>query len=122
MRGAKEKPAHGVDGQAGHVRFFFAVLTEAIKIFFSSMHKVGDLAAEIVDMDARVGFLEEEVKASEGQIMPFIQGIDDDQTRIIFRLRFLRGLAWKEVATVVGGNTEESAKRICYRYLSSLDS
>lgn len=42
--------------------------------------KVGDLAAEIVDMDARVGFLEEEVKASEGQIMPFIQGIDDDQT------------------------------------------
>ena len=33
-----EKPAHGVDGQAGHVRFFFAVLTEAIKIFFSSMH------------------------------------------------------------------------------------
>ena len=84
--------------------------------------KVGDLAAEIVDMDARVGFLEEEVKASEGQIMPFIQGIDDDQTRIIFRLRFLRGLAWKEVATVVGGNTEESAKRICYRYLSSLDS
>ena len=84
--------------------------------------KVGDLAAEIVDMDARVGFLEEEVKSSEGQIMPFIQGIDDDQTRIIFRLRFLRGLAWKEVATVVGGNTEESAKRICYRYLSSLDS
>lgn len=41
--------------------------------------KVGDLAAEIVDMDARVGFLEEEVKASEGQIMPFIQGIDDDR-------------------------------------------
>ena len=38
VRGAKEKPAHGVDGQAGHVWFFFAVLTEAIKIFFSSMH------------------------------------------------------------------------------------
>jgi len=38
VRGTKEKPAHGVDGQAGHVRFLFAVLTEAIKIFFSSMH------------------------------------------------------------------------------------
>lgn len=83
--------------------------------------KVGDLAAEIVDMDARVGFLEAEVKASEDAIMPFIQSIDDDQTRIIFRLRFLRGLAWKEVAAVVGGNTEESAKRICYRYLSTLN-
>lgn len=82
--------------------------------------KVGDLAAEIVDMDARVGFLEEEVKASEGQIMPFIQGIDDDQTRLIFRLRFLRGLAWKEVAAVIGGcNSEDSVKMVCYRYLGS---
>jgi hypothetical protein len=82
--------------------------------------KVGALAAEIVDMDARVGFLEEEVKASEGQIMPFIQGIDDDQTRLIFRLRFLRGLAWKEVAAVIGGrNSEDSVKMVCYRYLGS---
>ena len=71
-------------------------------------------------MDARVGFLEEEVKASEGQIMPFIQGIDDDQTRLIFRLRFLRGLAWKEVAAVIGGRiSEDSVKMACYRYLGS---
>ena len=32
VRGVKEKPAHGVDGQTGHVRFFFAVLTEAMSI------------------------------------------------------------------------------------------
>ena len=38
--------------------------------------KVGDLAAEIVDMDARVGWLEAEVKASEESIMPFIWCID----------------------------------------------
>lgn len=82
--------------------------------------KVGDLAAEIVDMDARVGWLEAEVKASEESIMPFIRGIDDDQTRLIFRLRFLRGLAWKEVAAVIGGrNSEDSVKMVCYRYLSS---
>lgn len=82
--------------------------------------KVGDLAAEIVDMDARVGFLEKEARASEAIIMPFIQGIDDDQTRMIFRLRFLRGLTWKEVAAVVGGrNSEESVKMVCYRYLGA---
>lgn len=82
--------------------------------------KVGDLAAEIVDMDARVGFLEEEVKASEGQIMPFIQGIDDDQTRLIFRLRFIRGMPWKVVASVLGGrNSEEGVKSICYRFLGT---
>ena len=82
--------------------------------------KVGDLAAVIVDMDARVGFLEKEARASEAIIMPFIQGIDDDQTRMIFRLRFLRGLTWKEVAAVVGGrNSEESVKMVCYRYLGA---
>lgn len=82
--------------------------------------KVGDLAAEIVDMDARVRFLEAEVKASEDAIMPFIQSIDDDQTRLIFRLRFLRGLAWKEVAAVIGGrNSEDSVRMVCYRYLGN---
>ena len=81
--------------------------------------KVGDLAAEIVDMDARLGILEQEVKASEGQIIPNNQGIDDHQT-LIFRLRFLRGLAWKEVAAVIGGrNSEDSVKMVCYRYLGS---
>ena len=71
-------------------------------------------------MDARVGFLEKEARASEAIIMPFIQGIDDDQTRMIFRLRFLRGLTWKEVAAVVGGrNSEESVKMVCYRYLGA---
>lgn len=84
--------------------------------------KVGDLAAEIVDMDARVGFLEEEVKASEEQIMPFIQGIDDDQTRLIFRLRFLRGLAWKEVAQVLGRYyTGKSVSDTCYKYLRDIE-
>ena len=80
----------------------------------------GVIAAEIVDLYARVGCLEAEVKASEESIMPFIRGIDDDQTRLIFRLRFLRGLAWKEVAAVIGGrNSEDSVKMVCYRYLSS---
>ena len=54
VRGAKEKPAHGVDGQAGHVRFFFAVLTEAIKIFFSSMHYLFPESASFERKEQRV--------------------------------------------------------------------
>lgn len=81
--------------------------------------KVGDLASDIADMDARIGYLESEVKASEEHIMPYIQSIDDNRTRLIFRLRFLRGMEWKEVACVIGGrNTAESVKSVCYRYLS----
>lgn len=80
--------------------------------------KVGNLAVEIVDMDERICALERDVRDSAERITPFIQTIDDDQTRLIFRLRFLYGLAWKEVAAVVGGrNSEESVKMACYRYL-----
>ena len=47
--------------------------------------KVGDLAAEIADMDAYIQYIE----------------------------------AWAEVSSVIGGpNSEESVKKMCYRYLT----
>lgn len=82
--------------------------------------KVGDLASEIADAESDLEQIERQVKASEELIAPFIFAIDDVQTRFIFRLRFLRGLTWKEVAAVVGGrNSEESVKMVCYRYFGS---
>ena len=82
--------------------------------------KIGDLAAEIADIDARIQFLDTEISASEATILPWIATKRDDQTRLIFRLRFLRGLAWKEVAAVIGGrNTDDSVRQACYRYLGS---
>lgn len=82
--------------------------------------KVGDLASEIADAESDLEQIERQVKASEELIAPFIFAIDDVQIRFIFRLRFLRGLTWKEVAAVVGGrNSEESVKMVCYRYLGS---
>lgn len=57
--------------------------------------KVGDLAVEIADMDTRIQFLEDEIKTGEETILPFIRSIEDDQTRLIFRLRFIRGLHGK---------------------------
>lgn len=82
--------------------------------------KVGDLAVEIVDMETSIMQAEARVKASEEKVNAFILAIDDNQTRLVFRLRFLRGLTWKEVATVIGGrNTEEAVKMVCYRYLGN---
>lgn len=84
--------------------------------------KVGDLAVEIVDMDARIALLEAEVQESAEKLIPWMQSIDDDQTRLIIRLRFLHGLPWKEVADVIGGrNSGESVKMMCYRYLDDAD-
>lgn len=79
--------------------------------------KVGDLAAEIADMSARVDGLLRELAEQEASIEEFISKIEDDQTRMIFRLRFLRGLSWGEVAGILGRfTTESSVKTACYRY------
>ncbi|MFQ8761811.1 MAG: hypothetical protein ACLSAF_22430 [Intestinimonas sp.] len=84
--------------------------------------KVGDLAVEIADMKERIRYLREEIGQEESRVTAFISGIENDQTRMIFRLRFLRCLTWGEVAAVVGGrNTESSVKNTCYRYLESCD-
>lgn len=82
--------------------------------------KVGDLAVEIADLDAQIESINEEIRASEIEISSYIQSIDDVQARVIFSLRFLRGLPWKDVATAIGGhNTEHSVRMICYRYLNA---
>lgn len=84
--------------------------------------KVGDLAVEIVDMKDHIRVLMDEVASKEVTISAFIGAIKNDQTRVIFRLRFLRCLTWGEVAAVVGGrNTESGVKNMCYRYLESCD-
>lgn len=82
--------------------------------------KVGDLAAEIADAEAVITYLEAEITASEGPVLAYIQSIPDMQTRLVFRLRFIRGLTWSEVAgTIGGGNTETGVKAVCYRWLSA---
>lgn len=81
-------------------------------------NKVGDLAVEIADLDIRRQYIEAEIEAQKEKVEEFVATIDDYYLRTIFRLRFERGLSWKEVATIVGGrNSEESVKSACYRYL-----
>ena len=50
----------------------------------------------------------------------YINAIEDAAIRISFRLRFLRGLSWKEVAAVVGcGKAWTSVRDMCLRYLNA---
>lgn len=84
--------------------------------------KVGDLAIEIADLENRIAVLRKDVEREKAVVTAYIAKIPDDQTRMIFRLRFLRGLTWGEVAALIGGrNTESAVKNICYRYLETCD-
>ena len=77
---------------------------------------VGELAAEMADCQAELDSLAELIQEDEGEIAAFIRSFPDLKMRTIFRLRFLRGLAWCEVADVVR-QSEAAVKAIAYRYI-----
>lgn len=82
--------------------------------------RVGTLAVEITQVRDRIHSLEKEISRQEEAVEVFISQVPDEFLMTLFRLRFVRGLNWCEVATVVGGrNTEQSVKAACYRYLRS---
>lgn len=80
--------------------------------------KIGDLTVEIVELTDRVNSIEAELKVDEMEILAWLQSIEDDYIRLMFRLRFIRRCTWGEVAQIIGGNTADSVRMVCYRYLT----
>lgn len=80
--------------------------------------RVGYYATEIADLNGQVEYIKSQIAESEERISKWVMTIEDGTTRVAFRLHYLRGLQWKEVAPVVGKYcTESSVKNMCYRYL-----
>ena len=80
--------------------------------------KIGDLAAEISDIQQLIRELKQIAEQERAKAAAYINDIDDEQTRMIFRLRFLHCLSWQEVAEIIGRkNTAAGIKSACYRYL-----
>ena len=81
---------------------------------------VGNLLSEIDDLSVRAEALRGEIERREASAAAFIRGIDDNQTRLIFQLRFMRGCTWKQIARIIGGgNTADSVRKMYARYLSA---
>lgn len=58
-----------------------------------------------------------EIQQIRGEILSFISDIPDSLTRRIFLYRCVSGMSWNKVADEIGGNnTEDSVKKIFYRY------
>ena len=76
------------------------------------------LAGEAADIRDDIESLDAELQRSEAAVTAWSDTIDDLQTRMIFRLRFLRGFEWKAVAALTGG-TRSSVENRAYRYLEA---
>ena len=62
-----------------------------------------------------------ELKISEAIVMAFINQIRSERIRWLFKLRFVQGLAWCEVADLFGPYIgEDAVKKACYRQLESM--
>lgn len=82
--------------------------------------QVEELAVEIAQLRDGISALDEEIRASAATVKAFISGIPEARTRLVFTLRFLRGLTWKEVGDTLGQFTSAwTASKICYNYLQT---
>lgn len=80
--------------------------------------QVNSLVIEIEDLKERISHLQAECVQEKSILEKYIAAIEDDQTRTIFRLRFVHCMTWPQVAKAIGGgNTGTNVKLICYRYL-----
>jgi len=81
---------------------------------------VGDLVPELADL--RDQFVTRRNAAMDecSELESFIASMEDSQLRLIFRLRYIDGYNWPQVAWRLGGNTADSARMIHNRYLAKL--
>jgi len=84
---------------------------------------VNGLVVEIEDLKKRIARLELECEQEKKILEQYIDAVEDSQTRMIFRLRFVHCMTWSQVAKAVGGgNTANGVRAVCYRHLKSCSS
>lgn len=83
-------------------------------------NKIESSVADLIDLKAIISAKQQQCIYEYRRLLGYITEIDDSLTREIFTYRFVNGLSWRQVAVKMGGNnTEESVKKICYRYLNN---
>lgn len=83
-------------------------------------NKIESSVADLIDLKAIISAKQQQCIYEYSRLLGYITEIDDSLTREIFTFRFVNGLSWRQVALKIGGNnTEESVKKICYRYLNN---
>ncbi len=84
----------------------------------SEVHsRVERLALDIVEIERVIIEKRARCVYERARLERYIAAITDSLTRQVFIERFVNGKTWQGVADAIGGNTEYSVKKLCYRYL-----
>lgn len=74
--------------------------------------------AEIADLEEIISDKLKRIIQERKKLEMYISSIHDSLTRQVFTLRFINNMSWLQVALKIGGgNTEDSVKKVCYRYI-----
>ena len=72
----------------------------------------------IIEIEERIRKEQEDYIRERMVIEDYIRSVEDYQIRLILSYRFVDLLTWNQTARMVGGgNTEDSVKKMCYRFL-----
>ena len=74
--------------------------------------------AEIRETKALISLKIEQCDIEYSRLMRYINGVEDSLIRQILTYRYVSGFNWTQVAMHIGGgNTADSVKKACYRFL-----
>lgn len=80
--------------------------------------KIARCVADIVDLKAIIAAKQQQCLYERKRLERYIADVPDSLMRQIMTLRFIDGKHWYQVAMEIGGgNTEDSVRMACYRYL-----
>lgn len=81
--------------------------------------RVGQFVPEIVRLKEAAEEKLAQAVAEVERLENYIGSIEDAQTRTVFRLRYVNGLSWQQMAVRLGGNTADSVRMMHNRHLYS---
>lgn len=82
--------------------------------------KTAALAIAIAEQKKDLESLKRAAEASMSQVKAYCESIQDRLVKVIFRLRYVGGMTWAEVAiSIGGGNNRDTVRQTVYRYLKA---
>jgi hypothetical protein len=91
---------------------------ERVQTSVGNESSVERIILEIIELQEMLNAQNIQLILLERKIERYIEAIDDAQTRLMFKLRFIDCKRWENVAEEIGGgNTADSCRMACVRFL-----